>query len=190
MNKKIAKKSQTKFWIALTPLLLVSCSENFDNPSQYSNIGFDKGRRVEDATRTIPNLTPAKAVEAVSPGYYSDGNQDFSSQGARDTVAKYQATQNASAPSQQPQSYYQQAPQGYYAQPQPYYQQAPQGYYAPQPQPYYQPQVVPASRFYSNPYAIPPANQAPQYYDSDQYYAAPTYYRADAPQSSTQRRPQ
>lgn len=78
-----------------------------------------------------------------------------------------------------------------------YYYQAPgvrsggyQQQYAPpvvvQPQYYYQPPVVqpyvppsyqaPGSRFYSNPYAIPPANSY-QRYDIDQYYVPPTRYR-------------
>ena len=75
-----------------------------------------------------------------------------------------------------PQQQYQQQP--YYAPPQ--YQQPTPYYYQQQPyqqQPtYYQPyqQVAPQSRFYSDPYAIPPSNQN-QYYDSDQYYVAPTY---------------
>jgi hypothetical protein len=47
-------------------------------------------------------------------------------------------------------------------------------YYAPQQQPAYQYQQ-PASRYYSNPYAMPPQNQYP-YYDGDQYYVPPTYY--------------
>lgn len=51
--------------------------------------------------------------------------------------------------------------------------------YAPQPVPYYQPQpqpyVEPGSRYYSNPYAIPPS-QYYNYYDHDYYYAAPNYY--------------
>lgn len=50
--------------------------------------------------------------------------------------------------------------------------------------PYYQPvpaympgsYQVPASRFYSNPYAIPPSNVNPRY-DMDQYYVPPTNYR-------------
>jgi hypothetical protein len=52
-----------------------------------------------------------------------------------------------------------------------------QNYYAPQPSyvnsPYQYQQ--PASRYYSNPYAMPPQNQYP-YYDGDQYYVPPTYY--------------
>ena len=64
----------------------------------------------------------------------------------------------------------------------PYYQQNPY-YHTPQPQ-YrspYQRGVVPGSRFYSNPYAIPPSNQYPQY-DADQYYVPPTYYQNVEPE--------
>lgn len=82
--------------------------------------------------------------------------------------------------------YYPQAPQysnqGYVAQP-PYQQQYQQAY-PPQQIPYQQYQVPyqqPGSRFYSNPYAIPPA-QYYQNYDSDQYYVPPTYSNAVEPQ--------
>lgn len=67
---------------------------------------------------------------------------------------------------------YQQQP--YYQQQQPYYQQ--QQYRSP-----YQQRVVPGSRFYSNPYAIPPSTQYPQY-DADQYYVPPTYYQNIEPE--------
>ena len=68
--------------------------------------------------------------------------------------------------------YQQQQP--YYQQQQPYYQQ--QQYRSP-----YQQNVVPGSRFYSNPYAIPPSTQYPQY-DADQYYVPPTYYQNVEPE--------
>lgn len=56
-----------------------------------------------------------------------------------------------------------------YTVPAPYYQQV---------VPAYSPGAyqVPASRFYSNPYAIPPSSVAPRY-DIDQYYVAPRGYR-------------
>ncbi len=73
-----------------------------------------------------------------------------------------------------PDYYYRQPaypPQGYAPQQQPYY-------YPPQQQPYYAPQQPPpGSRFYSNPYAIPPTSEYP-YYDADQYYVPPTSYYA------------
>ena len=58
---------------------------------------------------------------------------------------------------------------------------APQQYGVPAPV-YYQPVTptyvpVPASRFYSNPYAIPAAPTGYQRYDMDQYYVPPTRYR-------------
>ena len=35
----------------------------------------------------------------------------------------------------------------------------------------------PASRYYSNPYALPPQNQYPHYdYDNDRYYVPPIHY--------------
>ncbi|MES2961773.1 MAG: hypothetical protein V4694_05255 [Pseudomonadota bacterium] len=78
-------------------------------------------------------------------------------------------------PIQNQQQYYR--PQQQYQPPQyapPQYQQPSPYYYQQQPT-YYQPyqQVTPGSRFYSNPYAIPPSTQS-QYYDSDQYYVPPT----------------
>ncbi len=79
-------------------------------------------------------------------------------------------------PIQNQQQYYR--PQQQYQPPQyapPQYQQPSPYYYQQQPT-YYQPyqQVAPQSRFYSDPYAIPPSTQN-QYYDSDQYYVPPTY---------------
>jgi hypothetical protein len=67
----------------------------------------------------------------------------------------------------QPQAYQQPyyPPAQQYQQPNPYYYQ-PQNY---------QPQVIPGSRFYSNPYAIPPSSRYPNY-DADQYYVPPTQY--------------
>jgi len=66
------------------------------------------------------------------------------------------------------------APPPAYAYPQQTYQQPA---YAPQPVPYQQP--APASRYYSNPYAIPATPYVPAY-DTDQYYVAPNaYYGAE-----------
>jgi hypothetical protein len=60
----------------------------------------------------------------------------------------------------------------------PYQQQMPPQGYAPYPQSYGYPQQYQGggSRYYSNPYAIPPATQYYQRYDVDQYYVPPTYY--------------
>ena len=80
------------------------------------------------------------------------------------------------------QQYYQ--PPGY--PPQQNYQQ--QGYPAQYPTQapsyYYPPQVPPGSRFYSNPYAIPPSNYNYPYYDGDQYYVPPTSYNGVEGQQS------
>lgn len=64
-------------------------------------------------------------------------------------------------------------------------------YYSPSGQPAYSSSPYqyqqPASRYYSNPYAMPPQNQYP-YYDGDQYYVPPTYYGGpgrDNPASSS-----
>ena len=63
------------------------------------------------------------------------------------------------------------APDYYYRQPaqQNYYQQQQQRY-----QPYNN-QGYGGSRYYSNPYAMPPQGAYPNY-DADQYYVPPTYY--------------
>lgn len=84
------------------------------------------------------------------------------------------------------------APDYYYHQPnysQQQYQQQQAPYYYPQQSPYYYPAPqnynpygnVGGSRFYSNPYAIPPANQYPNY-DADQYYVPPSYSNNIEPQ--------
>lgn len=94
-----------------------------------------------------------------------------------------QPTTYYSQPPYQPQQYQpqyqpapQQYPQQYQQQPAPYYyppqQQQQPAYYQPAPR-YQQPQG--GSRYYSNPYAIPPSSQYPNY-DADQYYVPPTYY--------------
>lgn len=81
-------------------------------------------------------------------------------------------------------------PPDYYQHQQQYggYQQVPPQNYAPYPPAYHQPiypQPAPVyqqypqgggSRYYSNPYAIPPAAGYYQRYDVDQYYVPPTYY--------------
>ncbi len=83
------------------------------------------------------------------------------------------------AASRYPNGYQQQ----YYQPPQyqPYgqqqYQQVPQGYgYQQQGQMPYGQRVQSGSRFYSNPYDVPPAPQYYGRYDTDQYYVPPTYY--------------
>lgn len=82
-----------------------------------------------------------------------------------------------------PNGYYRTAPTAPYQQnnyapypPQQYQQPYQQPAYQPPYQPPYQP--VPASRFYSNPYAIP-ASPYPSTYDADQYYVPPNQYGAE-----------
>jgi hypothetical protein len=68
------------------------------------------------------------------------------------------------------------AEQGYAPQPQPQYYAPPQPQYAQPPyraQPY---QQQGGSRFYSNPYDVPPSQYYNQPYDADQYYVPPSYY--------------
>lgn len=92
---------------------------------------------------------------------------------ARPVVAPNPNAVNASAPDYYRQPY----PPQYYQQSSPYnsyppvYQQYPQG--APYQTLQYQ---GGGSRYYSNPYAIPPAAPNYQRYDVDQYYVPPTYY--------------
>lgn len=81
------------------------------------------------------------------------------------------------------------APDYYYRQaaPQDSYGQVPVQGYAPQANYQQPPRVTPVysaggSRYYSNPYAMPPSNQYPNY-DVDQYYIPPTYYNNVEPQS-------
>jgi len=90
---------------------------------------------------------------------YTDGYRDGSSSRVNAVPAPQQNQQYYQPPYQQP----------VYQQPQQYYQQ---------PAPYYSPyqNVAPGSRFYSNPYAIPPAQYSSPQYDSDQYYVPPTSY--------------
>ncbi len=75
------------------------------------------------------------------------------------------------------------APDYYHQQQYPAYQQQ-YGYQPSYQQPQYQqvptypqyPSGGGGSRYYSNPYAIPPSNGYYQRYDVDQYYIPPTYY--------------
>ncbi|OFW80280.1 MAG: hypothetical protein A2887_06080 [Alphaproteobacteria bacterium RIFCSPLOWO2_01_FULL_40_26] len=85
-----------------------------------------------------------------------------------------------------PDYYYRQSPQAHIPQAMPpQYQQPYQQ--PPYPQVPYQhpysgsPYTTPGSRFYSNPYAIPPSPYYPQY-DADQYYVPPAYQYGIEPQ--------
>jgi hypothetical protein len=145
-----------KNFLAIFCLALIFACKS--DPYLYDNIGFDKGRRPESAqSQGLPART--------APDYYNR--------------QQYPAQQQYYPPQAQ-----QYAPQGQmpYAVPQ---AMPPQQYYYPQPsyaQPGY-PQMVPGSRFYSNPYAVPPSNYY-SYYDADQYYVPPYYQNNIEPQQN------
>jgi hypothetical protein len=67
------------------------------------------------------------------------------------------------------QNYPKQTTQQQYYQQSPYYQQR-QNYYNSS---YQRNAVIPGSRNYSDPYAIPPSSDNQQYYDADQFYVPP-----------------
>ena len=136
-------------------VMFSSCSsDKYDNDSLYSSVGFEQGSM------------PMQGQQKVAPDYFYRQAQGAMGGGAY--------PQGGGAPAY---------PQQQYQQPQQPPQYPPQ--YQPQPQQQYYPQtygtVAPyqvypnaGSRFYSNPYAIPPSPYYPQY-DVDQYYVPPTY---------------
>ncbi len=138
--------------------LSFSCVDRYDlipdekSPELYDKVGFEAGKIPQTAGANSP-------ISRVAPDYYY-------------RQPSYPQVQNYTPQQQQMPQAYQQSPYAPqpYQQVQPYYQQQSQVYYRPQ-------QVDTGSRFYSNPYAIPPAPQAPQAnrYDADQFYVPPTY---------------
>lgn len=138
-----------KFFYFLTfvnLLILASCaSDKYDNDALYNSVGFDQG--------SAPNM--GQGQQKIAPDYF---------------YRQAQGGMGVGMPQGGAPQYLQQQP---YQMPQPY--QPPQQYYPPTygSAPY---QVYPnaGSRFYSNPYAIPPSPYYPQY-DVDQYYVPPTY---------------
>lgn len=120
----------------------------------YDNVGFEVGKKPQNAAN------PAISKVAPDRYYRQPTNPEYMPQ------------------NRQLQPQFQQIPQ---QQPYPYY--APQVTYPYQPQPYYYQQDIrrynviqqqdAGSRFYSNPYAIPPTTQAPRF-DGDQFYSPPT----------------
>lgn len=132
-----------------------SCSsDKYDNDNLYSSVGFDQGSM------------PMQGQQKIAPDYFYRQAQGAMGGGAY--------SQGVGAPAY-PQQQFQPQQQQYQGQPQ---------YQPPQLQQYYPQtygsvapyQVYPnaGSRFYSNPYAIPPSPYYPQY-DVDQYYVPPTY---------------
>lgn len=76
------------------------------------------------------------------------------------------------------------------AAPTPVYVAPPQYQYnSPYPPQGYQQPYQAGSRFYSNPYDIPPSPYYNQPYDSDQYYVPPSYYYNEGNQTSANRKP-
>ena len=128
--------------------ILSSCSrDKYDNEALYNSVGFDQG--------SLP--MSGSGQQKIAPDYFYRQGQGGAMGGAM---------QQGGIPAQYPPQY----------QPQQQYQPQPQQQYYPQTYgsaPY---QVYPnaGSRFYSNPYAIPPSPYYPQY-DVDQYYVPPTY---------------
>lgn len=115
------------------------------------------------------NLFIKSIIRLIVPGFLllisgctSDENSDMNRPGY-DSATRPQNPAYNNAP-----GYYYHQP-GYAPQPVP----APAPYYQQQQQ--YQ-QVPPGSRYYSNPYDIPPAGNGYNYYDADQYYVPPTRY--------------
>ena len=131
---------------ALFSVLLSGCShDKYDNETLYNSVGFEPG--------SAPVLDPRAKY---SSDYYYRQAQIGGSQ-MNGSAQMYQGKMPAQPPMVQYQAPY---PAQYY----------PPSYSSP---PY---QVYPnaGSRFYSNPYAIPPSPYYQQY-DADQYYVPPTY---------------
>jgi len=149
---KIREKSYTSwlniFLFCSFVMFFSSCShDKYDNETLYNSVGFEPG--------SAPALDPR--AKYSSDYYYRQAQIGGGQMGGGQIGGA------------QPMMY-----QGQMPQPQ---------YQAPYPAQYYPPsyasapyQVYPnaGSRFYSNPYAIPPSPYYQQY-DADQYYVPPTY---------------
>ena len=154
LQQVINIKAQIKFFIVkffyflafFNLVILSSCaSDKYDNDTLYNSVGFDQG--------SVP--MSGQSQQKIAPDYF---------------YRQAQGGMGGGMPQGGAPQYPQQQP---YQMQQPY--QPPQQYYPPTygSAPY---QVYPnaGSRFYSNPYAIPPSPYYPQY-DVDQYYVPPTY---------------
>ena len=128
--------------------ILSSCaSDKYDNEALYNSVGFDQG--------SVPGS--GMGQQKIAPDYFyrqAQGGMGAPMQqgGALPPYPQYQQPYQSQQPYQPPQQYY---PQTYGSAPYQVYPNA-------------------GSRFYSNPYAIPPSPYYPQY-DVDQYYVPPTY---------------
>jgi len=148
---KIGLKNINFAMLACLLILLSSCSrDKYDNEVLYNSVGFDPGSG-PNQLKVTPDYFYRQA-QSMMP----NGGQNMPPQNMPPQMAGQGAPQGMSAPQGMPQQYSA-----------PYY---PPSYSSP---PY---QVYPnaGSRFYSNPYAIPPSPYYPQY-DADQYYVPPTY---------------
>ena len=129
-------------------------SDKYDNDNLYSSVGFDQGSMpMQGQQKVTPDYFYRQAQGAMGGGAYPQGG------GA--PAYPQQQYQQPQQPPQYPPQY----------QPQPQQQYYPQTYGTVSP---YQVYPNAGSRFYSNPYAIPPSPYYPQY-DVDQYYVPPTY---------------
>ncbi len=148
-------------FVAVCLFLNASCAVDDGDTYLYDKTGFDVGASPQ---MRDPNATTAR----VAPDYYYR-----------------QPTYAPPSPYIQPQAYqpqpYAMPPHQSYA-PQPY-QQIPAAYYAPPSSPQAD---AGGSRYYTNPYAIPPSAQAPRY-DGDQFYVPPIYRNNIEPQTQQSR---
>jgi len=153
--------------LALICLLLnFSCAErhNYGDDGAksgylYDKVGFDIGGAPKG------QMNPEPAISAVAPDYYYR-QPAYQSQSYNSLDPRFAQAQQPYGVQQPYQGQVRQQPV------QPYYQQQPQQ--QPRAVHYQMQQSAPGSRLYSDPYAIPPAPQAPRY-DADQFYTPPSY---------------
>lgn len=144
-------------------LFLASCGVSQNDDYLFDGLGFD----VSETPEIIP--TDPSSPSRIAPDHYYRKSKNYS-KGRTNANARTQARiQQPLAQNPQPVRIQQQRQQPVYQYP----KAAPSYYYPPQS---YQQQVAPASRLYSNPYAIPPT-QGSQLYDADQYYTPPVQSR-------------
>lgn len=149
---KIREKSYTSWLNIFLPWFFVmffsSCShDKYDNESLYSSVGFEPG--------SAPALDPR--AKYSSDYYYRQAQMGGGQMGGGQMGGSQPMMYQGQMPAPQYQPPY---PAQYYP---PSYASAP-----------YQVYPNAGSRFYSNPYAIPPSPYYQQY-DADQYYVPPTY---------------
>lgn len=177
MLSKVEQGPAVSFRAVIISLLFFATSCASSEIYPYDQTGFDSG----DA---LKNPNPVTAPTRVAPDYYYRQPAYNTPQTQTPLQSQTQYQPQYQAPQQVPPPY---SPQPTYAAPPQAYQQVPQQQqvmpYYPQQPVYYMPQQADTgSRFYSNPYAIPPAQQASRY-DADQFYVPPTYRNnIEAPQ--------